>query len=166
MKKNINQVGIRFPENRDELIREAVSQEEACVSVGGLAENLGMLGVPQVPVGGATVGAKALAKLVEFWRREKQLSVEELAARSGLTEEEVLNSEEGDTIPEPRVLYALSTVLSVSYEKLLYLTGHKSNRDKTVQTAAIRFAARSESMERLSQHEEAALHEFIRALAE
>lgn len=163
MTKHINQVEIRFPENRDELIHEAVSREETCVSVGGLAENLGMLGMP---VSAPTLGAKVLAKLVEFWRRAKRLSVEELAANSGLTEEEVLNAEEGDTIPEPRVLHALSEVLNVSYEKLLHLAGHKTDRDESVETAAIRFAARSESMERLNQQEEEALHDFIRALAE
>lgn len=166
MTKHINQVEIRFPENRDELIREAVSHEETCVSIGGLAEQLGMLGMPQFPASAPTVGAKAFATLIEFWRRQKQLSVEALASRSGLTEAEVLEAEEGDSVPEPRVLHALSGVLKVSYEKLLRLTGHVTDRDETVETAAIRFAARSESMERLNRHEEEALHEFIRALAE
>jgi len=166
MNKHINQVEIRFPDNRETLIREAVSHDESCVSVGGLAESLGMLETPPVQVAAPAIGAKAFAKLVEFWRRQKQLSVEELAARAGLSEAEVLDAEEGDAVPEPRVLHALSGVLKVSYEKLLHLTGHVMERDQSIESAAIRFAARSESMERLNRQEEQALHEFIRALAD
>lgn len=166
MRKHINQVEIRFPDDRDSLIRAAVSHDESCVSVGGLAETLGMLETPPVQTAAPTIGAKAFAKLVQFWRRERQLSVEELAARAGLTEAEVLDAEEGDTVPEPRVLHALSTVLKVSYEKLLHLTGHVTDRDQDIESAAIRFAARSESMQRLNRQEEQALQDFIRALAD
>ncbi len=166
MSKHINQVELRFPDNREALIREAVKHDESCVSVGGLAESLGMLETPPVQVAAPAIGAKAFAKLVEFWRRQKQLSVEELAARTGLSEAEVLEAEEGDAVPEPRVLHALSTVLKVSYEKLLHLTGHVTDRDQSIESAAVRFAARSESMERLNRQEEQALHEFIRALAD
>jgi len=166
MSKHINQVEIRFPDNRDALIGEAVSCDESCVSVGGLAESLGMLETLPLQVAVPAIGAKAFAKLVEFWRRQRQLSVEDLAARAGLSEAEVLDAEEGDAVPEPRVLYALSCVLKVSYEKLLHLTGHVMDRDQSVETAAIRFAARSESMERLNRQEEEALHEFILALGD
>jgi len=43
MTKNINQVELTFPQNRDELISVAVSQNESCVSVGGLVEELDMI---------------------------------------------------------------------------------------------------------------------------
>lgn len=151
-----------------EWLRRMAKLEDRCssVSVGGLAEKLGMLGSQQLPALPPKLEAKALAKLVEFSRRKKRWSVEDLASRSGLTPAEALDAEEGDTLPEPRVLFALSEVLKVSYDKLLRLTGYVTKRDQTVETAAIRFAARSESMERLNSEEEKALHEFIRALAE
>lgn len=166
MKTNINQVEIRMPEDRDEMIRAATSIDETCVSVGGLADNLGMLDTPCIPTAAPSVGPKAVARLVEFWRRSKQLSVTQLAEAARLDEAEVYVAEHGESVPEPRVLYALSEVLEVSYEKLLYLTGHATDRNETLQHEAIRFAARSESMDKLSQEEEAALHDFIRALAE
>lgn len=71
MPKHINQVEILFPEDREDLIREAVSQEETCVSVGGMAEGLGTLEVRQAPIAAPTIGSKAFAKLIEFWRRER-----------------------------------------------------------------------------------------------
>ena len=166
MTQPINKVEIQFPEDRDVLIDEAVRQDETCVSVGGLARNLGMLDMVQFPGSTPSVGAKAFAKLVQFWRREKGLAVEQLASRAGLSEAEVLDAEQGDTVPEPRVLYALSAVLNVSYDKLLLLTGHATDRDEAVESAAVRFAARSESMARLNRQEEEALRDFIRALAD
>lgn len=166
MTKHINQVNLHFPDDREALIIAAENEREECVSVGGLAGNLGMLGVPQSRTSAPSLGARAFARLVEFWRREHGLSIEALAARAGLDEADVLDAEEGDTVPEPRVLHALSTTLGLPYEKLLHLTGHIANRDQRLETAALRFAARSETTERLSKHEEEALHEFIKALGQ
>ena len=166
MAKYINEVDIQMPSNREALIVAAENEREECVSVGGLADNLGMLGIPEARSSAPSVGARAFARLVEFWRREHRLSIEALADRSGLDEAEVLEAEEGDTVPELRVLHALSTTLGLSYDKLLHLTGHKTDRDQTLESAALRFAARSESTERLSKHEEEALHEFIKALGD
>ncbi len=166
MSKRINEIEIQIPNDREALVQEAASFEESCVSVGGLADNLGMLGVSHIRTGSLTLGARAFARLVEFWRRQKQMTVEELARRSGLDEAVIIDAEEGDTVPEPRVLHILSSVLGLSYEKLLHLTGHIEDRDQELETAAIRFAARSESMKQLSQQEELALHEFIKALSQ
>ena len=68
MPEHINQVEILFPEDREDLIREAVSQEETCVSVGGMA---GGLEVRQTPIAAPTIGSNVFAKLVEFWRRAR-----------------------------------------------------------------------------------------------
>jgi HTH-type transcriptional regulator, competence development regulator len=160
MTRNINEVQVQLPANRDALIEEAAAIEETCVSVGGLARDPGMIDASPE----STLGPVAFARLVEFWRREQRLSVAELAKRTGLQEAEVIDAERGDTVPEPRVLHALSGVLSVSYEKLLHLTGHVAVRDEPLSRAVVRFAARSEPMDQLSQDEEEALHDFIRAL--
>ena len=43
MTKGINEVEMKIPENREDLIRAAVSHDETCISVGGLAMDLGIL---------------------------------------------------------------------------------------------------------------------------
>ena len=40
--KHINEGDFEIPENREDLIRAAVSHDETCISVGGLAIDLGM----------------------------------------------------------------------------------------------------------------------------
>jgi len=164
----INEVEVRFPENRDELVERAVSQDETCVSVGGLAEKLRT--PPVVDVSPETrysrIETQAFAKLVELWRRKQQLSIAQLAEKAGLSEAEILEAERGERAPEPRVLYSLSKVLDISYQKLLLLTGHLADPDRALTRAAVCFAARSEPMERLRPVEEEALKEFVRSLAD
>lgn len=166
MKKNINEVKIEYPKDREDLIEAAINECETCVSVGGLAYDLGMVQVPPIPVANPKIGAKVFARLVEFWRRKQRMTVFQLAEKTGLEEAEILDAEQGDTVPEPRVLYVLSSALGVSYDKLLHLTGHVQERNEQLNHAAVRFAANSESMEQLSPEEESALQDFIQALAE
>lgn len=163
--KSINQIEFRLPDNWDAVIKASAEHAEESVSVGGLAVELGTIRGPfsnQLP----PVSNKALARVVEFGRRERQWTVEELAEKSGLTEAEVLAVETGESVPEPRVLHGLSGALKLSYPKLLDLAGHTAERSDRLSAAALRFAARSESMDRLDRHEQEAFHEFLKVLAE
>lgn len=165
MMKNINQVEFRLPDNWDALIKTTAEHPDESVSVGGLAVELGILRSPS-PSSASPLSNKALARAIEFGRREKQWTVEELADKAGLTEAEVLAVETGELAPEPRVLHGLSGALKLSYQKLLDLAGHTAERSDRLSAAALRFAARSESMERLDRHEQEAFHEFLKVLAE
>lgn len=153
-----------------EWLRRMADAEERCgsVSAGGLAADLGVFQSAALGfVGPETVSsAVALAKLVELWRRQNRLTVEEFAKRSGLDEVEVVSIESGEIVPEPRVLFQISQIIKVSYDKLMHIAGHMVNRDERISKAAYRFAARSESMEKLTRQEEEALHEFINTLAQ
>ena len=166
MNKSINKVKIQYPKDREALIEAATRESDTCVSVGGLADNFGMMQAPPIPVSNPAIGPKVFARLVEFWRRKQRLTIKQLAEKTGLDEAEVFDAEQGDTVPELRVLHTLSQALGVSYDKLLHLTGHVQDRNEQLKHAAVRFAANSESMEQLSKEEETALHDFIRELAE
>lgn len=173
MSKHINQVKIDFPANRKDLIEAATGEVEPCIAVGGLAVELGLLRAPGSavlraagPPHVASEGIKILARLVMLWRREQQLTVEQLAAKAGLEANEVLSLETEAGVAEPRVLHALSQALQVSYEKLMALAGHMVQSDARLSDAAIRFAARSEPMEKLSRPEQEALHEFVKMLVD
>lgn len=153
-----------------EWLRRMADAEERCesISVGGLAADLGELRKPaQGLVGVESVSSVvALAKLVELWRRQHRLTVEDFAKRANLAEVDVVGLESGEIVPEPRVLFQISQAIKISYDKLMRIAGHIVERDEHLSTAAVRFAARSESMEKLTRQEQEALHEFINTLAQ
>lgn len=166
MDKKINDVELEFPEDRAEMVRLALETDDAGgVSVGGLARDLDMLSSMRMPPASSSIGSHAVARLIQLWRRRARLDVVKLADQAGLTPEEVFAAEQGDRTPEPRVLHALSEVLDVSYDKLLHLAGHTKDRDEAMETAAVRFAASSDSVADLSPQDEEALHRFISLLA-
>ena len=153
----------------DAWLQRMAAAEERCpsISVGGLAVDLGLY--PRRPARSdlANVNAAtALAKLVELWRRQQRLTVEEFAKRSNLTEAEVVGIESGEFVPEPRALFQVSQVIPVSYDKLMHVAGHVRQPDERLSNGAVRFAARSESMEKLTRQEEEALHDFVNLLAQ
>lgn len=152
-----------------EWLRRMADAEEQCgsVSVGGLAADLGEFRSAALGTNAESVSsALALARLVKLWRREQGLTVEDFAKRAGLSEFEVVGVESGEMVPEPRVLFQLSQAIKISYDKLMYIAGHMIDREGQLMHAAYRFAARSESMEKLTRQEEEALHEFINTLAQ
>jgi len=152
-----------------EWLRRMADAEEQCpsISVGGLAVDLGVLSPERRPMALAAVNAAvALAKLVELWRRQHRLTVEEFAKRANLTEAEVVGLESGEIVPEPRTLFQVSQVIPVSYDKLMHVAGHVRQCDERLSNGAVRFAARSESMEKLTLQEEEALHDFVNLLAQ
>jgi hypothetical protein len=164
----IQQKPIKLPANRERSIARAIAADDSCVSAGGLAEQLGMLPpLPRPAAPTATVhpqGLAALARLVQLARREQGLTPDRFALKLGLDLSELVAIETSCEVPEPRVLHLISTGLDVSYEKLQVLVGYRTARDQSLEHQAIRFAASSEPMDKLSKAEAQALHEFIRAL--
>lgn len=153
-----------------EWLRRMADAEEGCasISVGGLAADLGMVRRPDRTAGGveAVSAAVALSKLVQLWRRKNRMDVSQFARHANLAEVEVVGVESGELVPEPRVLFQLSQAIKVSYDKLMLVAGHVVERDERLAIGAVRFAARSEPMEKLTREEEEALHEFINLLAQ
>ncbi len=166
---------LRLPQDRDDFIARAVDADDTHVSVGGLAEKIGMF----VRTGRARIlssssrsgdvyvqGVHAVARLVQLTRRQAGQTPEEFAAQHDLELREVVEIESAQATPEPRVLYQFSQVLRVSYDKLLILVGHRQRRDEALEREALAFAAHSGPMDRLSKAESQALQDFIRALSD
>ncbi len=113
-----------------------------------------------------SVKQHAFAKFVELSRRRLQLSIEELASMADVDPAELTQIELGLLeAPEPRTVYQLAKILKVKREKLMELSGLMLARDSHIGGAAVRFAARSESMANLSKEEEQALREFVAQLS-
>src|SRR3972149_2314634 len=143
-------------------LRRMADAEDLCtsVAVGGLAEDLGMFqsAVAEVP--------KVFGRLIEYARRERGLSVEALANAANVELAEIVAIEtEHDTVPQPRTVYQLAQVLKHPAPRLTELAGLAQPR-KVLSEAAVRFAARSEPMSKLSDDEKEAFEEFVKVLVE
>src|ERR1051326_5744987 len=155
------------------LIKRAARDDRAEISAGFF--NLGMLG--------GKIGAReetslrlspeqessrlAFGRLINLWRRKKGLRMDELADKAKIDLVELIEIERNlDFIPEPRTVFQLAQVLELSNERLLQLSGNTNVRDLSLGQEAVRFAARSESVEKLNKNEQRALEEFVKFLAE
>ena len=109
----------------------------------------------------------AFGRLVNLYRRSKGLRIEELADQARIDPAELITIEEDlHYVPEVRTVYQLSKTLSLRNDKMMELSGNMKARDQALEHAAVRFAARSESVERLTSEEQKALEEFVKYLSE
>lgn len=146
---------------RSEWIRVMADAEDRCqsVTVGGLAHELGILHTPELP--------RVLGRLIEFARRAKGLSLEDLAREADVDPAEVVAIERDmDAAPAPGTVSKLAHALALPPAKLLELSGLAACHDEVLGKAALRFAARSGPTTELSAQEREALDEFVRVLAE
>lgn len=96
-------------------------------------------------------------------RRERGLSVQQLAKTIGMNPYDLLRLEDGKELPELRIISSVAKVFNVPPRKLAQAAGVVIP-DKTTAQAALAFAA-SSSTKPLEPEQREALHEFIRALA-
>lgn len=96
-------------------------------------------------------------------RRERGLSVQQLAQTIGMNPYDLLLLEVGKELPELRIVSKVANVFSVPPRKLAQAAGLML-ADRITAQAALAFAA-SSSTKPLEPEQKEALHEFIRALA-
>lgn len=138
--------------------------DNGSVSVGGLAHKLGLMNSPRHH---APAAQTALARLIELRRREKSLSAERLAAVADIDLADLIGIEQGSLSDlEPRTVENLAKALDLPIQKILQLSGLTDARDSRFEVAAVRFAARSRSIEALSKEEQKALSELVKAMHE
>lgn len=107
-----------------------------------------------------------LQRFIELGRRSMKLSVEQLAERADIDISELLSIETDiHYLPEPRTLYQLAQVFNVSQGKLMELSGLTKPKNVNYLEEAVRYAARSESIEKLNPEEQAALDGLISVLS-
>ena len=91
----------------------------------------------------------------------------QLAEAAGLDPEEILEIEKNPHAePEPSAVYKLASIFGLSPQPLLELAGLIEPRSPNLREAAVRFAARSESMAALNPHEREAFEAFVTAIAD
>jgi transcriptional regulator with XRE-family HTH domain len=109
----------------------------------------------------------AFGRFVRLMRRNQQLSLEKLAedARVDITEL-VEIEEDARHRPDPRTVYQLAHQFGVPTSKLMQLAGLRKPKDGRLFEEAVRFAARSDPVETLSDEERVALEAFVSVLSE
>jgi len=109
----------------------------------------------------------AFGRFVHLVRRKRGISIERLAKDASLDLAEVVRIEDDlHYNPDPRTVYQLARVFGLPQRPLTELAGLAVPKSERFRSEAIKFAARSESMEALSVEESQALEEFIRVLSE
>jgi len=143
-------------------LRQMAEGEETCrsVSVGGMASDLGLLRVAPSET------QRVFGRLIEFARRRQSLSVEQLAKEADVDLSEIVEIETNDElVPQVRTVFQLATVLKLPSGRLLEVAGLAKPRPE-VSTAALTFAARSESTAQLTPEERSAFEEFVKVLVD
>jgi transcriptional regulator with XRE-family HTH domain len=109
----------------------------------------------------------ALGTFVELWRRNRGWDAVKLAEEAGVNLVEILEIERNPlSEPEASAVYKLAGVFRLSPKPLLELAGLIEPRTPFLREAAVRFAARSESMAALNQNEREAFEAFVSAISE
>jgi len=107
-----------------------------------------------------------LQRFIELGRRGMNLSVEQLAEKADIEISELISIEADiHHLPEARTLYQLAQVFDVSQGKLMELSGLTKPKDVNYLEEAVRYAARSESIEKLNPEEQAALDGLVSVLS-
>jgi transcriptional regulator with XRE-family HTH domain len=108
----------------------------------------------------------AFGKFIELMRRSKGWTVEDLASEADLEIGDVLLIEDDLTVlPEPRTVYQLARVFKIPQTNLMQISGLSVPRDPNLRQETVRFAARSQSVEKLSDSEHLALEQFVSVLS-
>jgi transcriptional regulator with XRE-family HTH domain len=106
-------------------------------------------------------------RLISLRRRDSHLTMEQLADKANIDLGELVTIEAGQcSDPQPRTVHALAQALSLPSDKLFVVSGLKFSTDQRFNNQAVRFAARSEAVDKLNKEEQQALQEFVKYLSE
>lgn len=109
----------------------------------------------------------AFGRFVSLMRRSRRQTLERLAEEAEVEMTELFEIEkDSHHKPEPRTVFQLANYFSIPINRMMQLAGLSAPRDAGLQSASIRFAARSEIVEELNDIEKAALDAFVSVLSE
>lgn len=108
----------------------------------------------------------AFGTLVAMLRRDRMLSIDELAAEARISTAEILSIEaDPNYVPKPRAVHQLAVYFNIPQRSLLKLANVTIVHNNRLRDAAVRFAANSSQVMKLSREERAALTEFVEFLS-
>ncbi len=121
----------------------------------------------EVVVPSPTEARIAFGRFVQLIRRQRGMSIEQLAEEASLDLAELVQIEDDlHHVPELRSVYQLSRVFNLPQQRLMQLAGLAVPKSDRFRAEVLKFAARSESTEALTPEERHALEQFVRVLSE
>ncbi len=147
----------------------AEAEADCFVSVGGLVTRLeAPMKVPSAAQSAISVSQRsAFIRLLQLARRQQSLTLEEFSNRARVPMEEMVRVEKDNHfVPTLRTIHNIALYLKIPEKKLMALAGLLLMKDASFNEAAVRFAARSETVQKLTPQEHQALEEYIRFLNE
>jgi transcriptional regulator with XRE-family HTH domain len=152
---------MKFERSKEWWLRRAHREGDSAVGAG-------MLAFDPVPEDRSNdEGRIAFGRFVNLMRRRRGLSMEKLAEQANLDVSELLMIEESTHyVPEPRTIYQLAQTFDVPQRSLMALAGLTVANEHGLRQEAARFAARSESVQKLTPEESSALEAFVAVLSE
>lgn len=150
--------------DRNWLLKKAAEEDNAVISVGGLVVDQQAIPVTEKPTAIPHKSMPGFARLIEFSRRKKGLSIQTLAKKADVEENELYEIESGHFSElEPRTVHQLAHILELPVPKLLALSGQAASKDTKLEQASVRFAMKYGNLA-LSREEQEALEEFVHDL--
>ncbi len=120
---------------------------------------------PAQPTEDAVLGLHVFGSLVQMLRRERRLSVEQLAVKARVDAVEIVAIERDPRfIPKPRTVHQLAHYFRLPERALAKLSNITTVHSSQLEDAAVRFAANSESVMELNREERQALADFVKFL--
>ncbi|MBI3682520.1 MAG: helix-turn-helix transcriptional regulator [Acidobacteria bacterium] len=146
------------------LLKKAEQEDGCFVSVGGLVDALEQ---SEPPSGNVIPMRQAFMRFVQLARRERRLSLEQFAEKVDVDLVELFKIETEERYkPAIRTVHKIAGFLQIPEKKLLALAGLLQVKDAQFQTAALKFAARSAPVEKLTREEHSDLEEIVKFLCE
>jgi transcriptional regulator with XRE-family HTH domain len=146
------------------LLKKAAEEDGCFVSVGGLVDSLEQ---SEQPSGNVVPLRQAFVRFIQLARRERRLSLEQFAEKVDVDLVELFKIEtEEHHKPAIRTVHQIAGFLQIPEKKLLALAGLLQVKDAQFQTAALKFAARSAPVEKLTRKEHSDLEEIVKFLCQ
>jgi len=155
----------RYLLSGDDLLKAASTETSSEVfAVGGLLCELGLIATPAARL---PVPCLVFGRWLELARRARGLTLLDISSQVNVDLHELVRIECGEAAcVQPRTVHQLAVLFAVDPRSLAVISGLIQDQPGNPLTgAAVRFAAQSESMEKLSKGERDALNEFVQLLA-
>lgn len=108
----------------------------------------------------------AFGALVQLLRRDRKLTVDQLALAVQVEAPELISIEHDPKyVPKPRTVFQISKYFGLPDRPLMKLANVTTTHNDRLRDAAVRFAASSSKVMELSREERTALAEFVQFLA-